>query len=85
MEHFPNKMLASLFMSTISRFLASFDSLLYFFFFFFFFFFATGSELLLHDEEESSLLELDRARLRLRSNLLPDRPMVRQKQTKLGQ
>ena len=82
MEHFPNEMLASLFMSAISRFLPSFDSLLHFFFFFFF---ATGSELLLHDEEESSLLELDRARLRLRSNLLPDRPMVRQKQTKLGQ
>ena len=66
MEHFPNKMLASLFMSATSRFLSSFDCLLHFFFFFF----ATGSELLLLDEEESSLLELDRARLRF--DLVPE-------------
>ena len=60
MEHFPNKMLASLFMSATSRFLPSFDSLLHFFFFF----------LLLLDEEESSVLELDRARLRF--DLVPE-------------
>ena len=64
-EHFPNKMQASLFMSEASRFLPSFDSLLHFFFFF-----ATGSGLLLLDEEESSLLELDRARLRF--DLVPE-------------
>ena len=65
MEHFPSKMLASLFMSVTSRFLSSFDCLLHFFFFF-----ATGSELLLRDEEESSLLELDRSRLRF--DLVPE-------------
>ncbi len=65
MEHLPNEMLASLFMSAISRFLSSFDIML-----FFFFFFATGSELLLFDGEESSLLELDRSRLRF--DLVPE-------------
>ena len=64
MEHLPNKMQASLFMSEASRFPPSFDSLLHFFFF------APGSELLLLDEEESSLLELDRARLRF--DLVPE-------------
>ena len=65
MEHLPNKMQASLFMSEASCSLPSFDSFLHFFFFF-----APGSELLLLDEEESSLLELDRARLRF--DLVPE-------------
>ncbi len=88
MEHFPNEIVVSLFMSACSRFLSSFDCLLHFFFFF-----ATGSEMLLLDEEEeTSLLELERARLRFDliaqsncDNLLLARHMVEQKQTKLGQ
>ena len=68
MEHFPNKMLASLFMSVTSRFLSSLDCLLHFFFFF-----ATGSELLVLDEEETLLLEeLERARLRFDCPVVPE-------------
>ena len=74
-------------MSAIFRFISSLDCLRHFFFFF-----ATGSELLLLDEEETSLLELERARLRFDlvaqsncDNPLLARPMVEQNQTKLGQ